>query len=361
MLSTDIKKYFYQKVDKDYTGYLDDFKLARLFKDTIYRIVNEKIINLTQKNYDEISFLLKVEQSYTPNNNKLILGITPVASVSIVNINTYLVASGFPHGLITGDSVVISGVTGTTNANGTYTITLISPTSFHITVASAVGTNTPNTGSFYGAKQVADYYKLATIKTAFSKANDYPVTKANKTTPIRVVFTGVNNIRDKEQVVISGVLGNTNANGTFYVKKINSTTVDLYSDITLKTPIAWNATYVSGGELSSITSEYATPINSDNKISALSEGTTDYPKFEESEHSLVIYPTDYACINASLDYFTLPKEIDFKDLATNYSLYYNDKFLLYAIDQAAKIFSASIRDTEGYQISDKEATQNKWH
>lgn len=359
MLSPDIKKYFYQKVDKDYTGYLDNTKLNRLFKDAVYRVLNEKIINLTQKNYDEISFLLKVGQSYTPNQNKIILGLTPVVSVSITSPVVYTIVSGFPHGLITGDSVTISGVEGTTNANGTYSVTVLSPTSFTITVGSAVGTNTANTGSFYGAKQVSNYYKLATIKLSFANDKDYAISKAKSTTPIRVVFSGVNNIRSGEQVVITGVGGNTNANGTFYVDKINSTTVDLYSDSHLRTPVAFNATYTSGGILNPIIEGFATTLNSDNKLSDLAQGTTVYPKFEESEHSLVLYPTDYVCVNATLDYFVTPKEIDFNDVDTNYTLYYNDKFLLYLIESAAKIFTASIRDTEGCQLMDKETTQNK--
>jgi len=360
MVSTEIKDYFDQKVDKDFTGYLDNDKMNRLFKDTIYRVLNERIANLTtQKNYDEISFLLKTSQAYTPASNKIVLGITPITDVAVSTPFVYTITSGYPHNLINGDLAIISGVDGTTTANGSHVVTILSPTTFSITVAAAAGTYTANTGSFYTANQVSDYYRLLAIKTTFRTARTLSVTKANNSTPIRVSFSGVNNIRTGEQVFISGVLGNTNANGTFYVTKINSGTVDLYSNATFTTAVAGNGSYTSGGTLAVVKDEYASPINSDRKISELSQATIDYPKFEESQHSLVIYPTDYACVNASLDYIMVPKEIDFNDEDTNYTLYYNDKFLFYLIDQAAKSFVAQIRDTEGYQIMNQEVAQNK--
>ncbi len=360
MVSTEIKKYFEQKIDKDYTGFVDRTKCGRIFKDALYRVINERIANLTvQKNYDEISFLIKVGQSYSLNSNKIITGLTPVVSVAIISATIYEITCGFPHNLITGDSVVISGIQGTTNANGTYSVTVVNSAVFRITVGSAIGVNIANTGSFYGTKQIPDYYRLTAIKTTFRGDRSLSITKAAKTTPIRVSFTGVNSLRTGEQVFIQGVGGNTNANGTFYINKVNSGTIDLYSDAHLLSPVVGNANYTSGGTIVSVESEYATPIDSDRKISSLSQATIKFPKFEESQHSLVIYPLDYVCINTTLDYISTPKEIDFFDTDTNYTLYYNDKFLYYLIDSATKIFLAEIRDTEGYQIMSKETQDNK--
>lgn len=359
MKITEIKKYFEQKVDKDFTGYLNTDRYNRLFKDTLYRVVNERIANfITQKNYDEISFLLKTDQSYSPNANVLTLGKTPITSVVVTNASTYTITSGFPHNMVTGDSATIADVAGTTTANGTFTVIVTSPTVFTITAVTG-GTYTSNTGSFYFANQVYDYYRLLAAKTTFQNARTLNVTGAKNATPIRVSFDGSNNIRTGEQVLISGVLGNTAANGTFYVQKINSGSVDLYTDEFFGSPVAGSGAYTSGGTVATVRVEYAMPISSDRKISDLTRASIDYPRYEETQHALNLYPDNYVCSSVSIDYFKLPKLFEFTDLDTDYSLYYNDKFIFHLIDSAAKNFTAQLRDTEGYQIMSQEAAQNK--
>jgi hypothetical protein len=74
------------------------------------------------------------------------------------------------------------------------------------------------------------------------------VTGATNATPI-VVTTGTHGLSDGDVVTISSVVGNTAANGTFYVKVtgFSTTTFALYSDNTLTTGVAGNGAYTSGG------------------------------------------------------------------------------------------------------------------
>lgn len=72
------------------------------------------------------------------------------------------------------------------------------------------------------------------------------VTGATNASPIVVTATS-HGLVDRQPVTISNVTGNTNANGTFYVKVLTANTFELYSNNTLTTPVAGNANYVSGG------------------------------------------------------------------------------------------------------------------
>lgn len=363
MKSPEIKKYFEQKTDKDYTGYLDRTKMGRLFKDTIFRVLDEKIANLGgQKSQNQIGDLIKLGRSYTINNNKIVVGKTPIINVTIINPTVFEVTTGFDHNMITGDTAIISDVSGTLNIptiNTTLTVTVISSNTFRVTVASATGVAVINTGNVYTSKQIPDYYAIWTVKPTFLSDRRLSITKATNTSTIRVTFTGTNNIRTKDQVKITGVIGNTNANGTFYVSKINPNTIDLFSDEHLTVPVSGNANYVSGGTLVSVYSEYAKPIVSDRKISTFSSASLSFPKFEEGDHSLKFLPNDFVCPSIVIDYVSTPKEINFFDEDTDYTLYYNEKFLFYLIDRAAENFLAEIRDAEGVQLQQQQNQLNK--
>lgn len=82
------------------------------------------------------------------------------------------------------------------------------------------------------------------FSTTFSYGG-FSVTAASNATPIVVTAAGHNFINN-DIVSITGVVGNTHANGTFMVKSVNATTFQLF-DITGTTAIAGNAAYTSGG------------------------------------------------------------------------------------------------------------------
>jgi len=232
MNSSEIKKNFEQKVDKAYTGYFDNSKMNRLFKDTMYRVVNEKLDNYgIQKNRDEISFLIKTGVVKPINNNKIAVADVAVDSVTIVNPAVYQVTFATPHNVVAGDSITISGVQGTltiTQANGTFTPTIVDEYSLQITVAFTSGVYTPGTGKMTFTKLIDDFYRLLTTKARVKENTEYTVEAASNYSPIKVRVTEQNNLRSGEKITISGVVGNTNANGDFYIRKVNGKEDEYY-------------------------------------------------------------------------------------------------------------------------------------
>ncbi|MCA9138826.1 MAG: proprotein convertase P-domain-containing protein, partial [Planctomycetales bacterium] len=78
---------------------------------------------------------------------------------------------------------------------------------------------------------------------------------ATNESPISITTSsqsGTSELSNGQMVKITGVLGNTNANGTFYVKVTSPTTFALYTNALLTTPQAGNASYTSGGTWQSI-------------------------------------------------------------------------------------------------------------
>ena len=73
------------------------------------------------------------------------------------------------------------------------------------------------------------------------------VSGATNATPIRITTSASHNLNDGDTVVISGVLGNTAANGSWWVDRQSATTFDLYSNEALSTGVAGNGAYTSGG------------------------------------------------------------------------------------------------------------------
>ena len=71
-----------------------------------------------------------------------------------------------PHGLATGDRVIVSGVQGTTSANGTWTITVSDPTHFTLDGSSGNGDWVPGTGTMSGGSMA--YYDAATTAAAMN-------------------------------------------------------------------------------------------------------------------------------------------------------------------------------------------------
>lgn len=363
MNSVEIKKNFEQKVDKAYTGYFDKAKMNRLFKDTIYRVVNEKLDNYgIQKNREEISFLIKTGVVKSINNNKLGIASVPVQSVTISTPTVFQVVFANPHNLVSGDQITISGVQGTltiSQANGTFTPSIVDSTSILITVASATGVHTANTGEMTFSKLLSDYYRLLIAKARVIENDELTVSAASNYTPIKVKVTGQNNLRSGDQITISGITGNTNANGDFYIRKSNSKEFELFSDAILKVPVAGNANYISGGTVVRSNYEYCKELVSDKKIAVYSWSDPYTPLYETTDKYLKFHPEENVIDQVTIDYCKVPKEIDFNDTTTDYTLFYNDKFLLYLIDQAAKTFGFEIRDTELYNGMIRETTENK--
>lgn len=78
------------------------------------------------------------------------------------------------------------------------------------------------------------------------------VSGATNATPLVITTSAAHGLIDGDQVQVTGVGGNTNANTLAYVKVTgySATTFALYQDAGLSTAIAGNAAYTSGGAVS---------------------------------------------------------------------------------------------------------------
>jgi len=108
-----------------------------------------------------------------------------------------------------------------------------------------------------------------------SGANGGTISGATNATPIVITTTQTHNLVSADQVQVTGVTGNTNANVTAYAKVLTPTTFSLYSDVNLTTAIAGNSAYVSGGAVSEATdvSGISAPWAIRLRVEALTAGT----------------------------------------------------------------------------------------
>ncbi len=192
---------------------------------------------------------------------------------------------------------------------------------------------------------VNDYLHLLAIKCKFTSPLYITLSGATNATPIVITVNERSNLRTGDNIEITTVIGNTNANGVFYIKKLSDFKFSLYSDIDLQVPVAGNAAYISGGTISRVYYKYAKLIRSDNKISTLATPTVDYPRYETVTNLIKIYPAN--CQEVLLDYVTTAAVlIDVSNNTTDLELTYSYQFLQFIITTAASIFSGEVKDGE---------------
>jgi hypothetical protein len=208
---------------------------------------------------------------------------------------------------------------------------------------------------------IPDYQHLLAIKARFvSPIEDVSITGATNASPVVITVNNFNSIRTGDQVVISGVVGNFNANGTFYLNRINRKKFELYYDAEMLLPVSGSGVYLQGGNIDSITYNYCKPLYSDTKISVLGQASVDAPKFEITQNLIKIYPIDKTCSQVTIDYINQPPVfITSTDNVIDLELTYPVKFLYYIADVAAQLFSESVKDQELFQTSNFELNTNK--
>lgn len=133
---------------------------------------------------------------------------------------------------------------------------------------------------------------------------DLAVSGASNASPI-VITTPTHGLADGDPVTISGVTGNTNANGSYYAKVTGylATTFGLYTDKALTTPRAGNANYINGGDVARLfrLKDFFREAGGSaliNKIRALTDNRAFVDQFR-----ILFYGSPVA---ASLDHVALP-------------------------------------------------------
>jgi hypothetical protein len=223
----------------------------------------------------------------------------------------------------------------------------------------------PNTGSVTSDKIIFDYHHLLTVECIYVRQYiKNNIVDATNATPIVIKVEGRTDLRSGEKVTITGVTGNLTANGIYYLKKLYAyegySKYSLYQDKDLTIPVAGFGPYNSGGEIKKEFDNYAVQRISDQKISIFSDATVEFPKFQVSEGYLVFEP---APNKIRIDYMTEGQvsptpRIDVNDDATDLELYYNKKFLVRLVNEAADLFSLQQRDLSQYQAQTQETIEN---
>jgi hypothetical protein len=173
------------------------------------------------------------------------------------------------------------------------------------------------------------------------------VTGALNTSPIKITLSGDTNLRTNEQVVISGVTTNTNANGTRYVRMSNYKKGMLYADANLLTPIAGNGVYSgTSGSISRVVYNDAKVYHSNRKFSVLNSPDYNHPYYELADSLVKIYPLTWSCSEISVDYISTPTFIDVNDGTIDLLDTYSERFVYFIADETCKLMALSDRDIE---------------
>lgn len=357
MTGQEFDKIFDQKTDHAFSGFLNPVKKNRLFKEAIFTAIEKKYTTLAQqKVYDELSFPIRTNKVFPVNNNQIYVNALQIVNIFQFFFAAMSVTTKLPMNLIVGDTVTFSGIEGSNAPNGTFNVSsILSKFKFAVALIAPVSvfSFTQGTGKVIYDKLIDDYMHLLTIKTKFTQIiTNINITDASKQTPVIITVDKQNNLRTGEEIEIKSVIGNTAANGVFFIKKLNSKKFSLFSDKKLTTSISGDNPYVSGGTISRVFYNYCKPFFSDRKIGVYGQPTVSNPKFEIADNFIKLYPLDETAEEITIDYIS--KDIvliDVNDNKTDLELFYPEKFLFYIMTVAAELFSESIKDQELLQTS----------
>ena len=144
------------------------------------------------------------------SGNSVVLSAVGVNVFGVTNNSGLIQISTASNNLVTGDTVTISGVLGTTEANGTWIITVIGIGAF--TLNGSTFTNAYISGGIFnlGTDVINGTWIVTPVITSVSNVS-------NNSGTIQITLSSVTTINDNDSVVISGVTGTTEANGTWSI------------------------------------------------------------------------------------------------------------------------------------------------
>jgi hypothetical protein len=196
---------------------------------------------------------------------------TSVSITGATNASPIVITTATNHNFVSGQIVVIVGVQGNTAANNTWVVTVTSSTQFSLNgstgnaaytsggTASAVSMGDGGGGQFYweGPVPLAATITGATLITA-------TITGASNAGPIVITTSGAHGLSNYQNVLISGVLGNTAANGNWWIKVTGTNTFTLNNS-----DGRYASAYTSGGTVYStvVTTAAATSVGAWSRVS----------------------------------------------------------------------------------------------
>lgn len=193
---------------------------------------------------------------------------------------------------------------------------------------------------------IADYHHIMNMKAQFVSLfrNTY-LSAASNTNPIQITTSKPINGRTGELMLISGVTGNTNANGLRYISREKPNTFTLFSDINLTTPIVGNGVYSgTSGQISRVIYNTAYDMKSNRKFSILDAPTMGEPYYEIADTVLKVYPLTNICSEVMVDYISTPTMIDLGDTNIDLLETYSQRFLYFICDEVGRLLGMNMRD-----------------
>lgn len=204
--------------------------------------------------------------NHTVRVTGLNLQVTNATNASPIQITT-----ATAHGLSSGDVVVVDQVLGNTAANGAWFITVVDPTNF--TLSSSSGSGAYTSGGKVGLRRTYTYTTPGAVSgrdvaagvagaisgdpwVTATAALGNPITNATNASPIVVTMTAPYGLTTGNAVDISGVGGNTAANGAFIITVIDDVTFSLDGS-------TGSGAYTSGGSVTQSNVAFITASGTD--------------------------------------------------------------------------------------------------
>ena len=129
------------------------------------------------------------------------------------------------------------------------------------------------------------------------------VSGATNATPIVITCAAAHNLQDGDQVQVTGVGGNTNANTLAFVKVTgySATTFGMYTTAALSAGVAGNASYTSGGVVTQAVdiSAWSGDVTAYVVINGLTAGKNAEVCFQDSADGFVSDIRTIQCVNPS--------------------------------------------------------------
>lgn len=344
-----------RRIDKVYSDYYAPETQKAFFRRALQLSITSKYNILdSQKRYDEIRSLIVYSKQVPATTGRIFL--QPIAIIGYDGV-TGVVSTAFPHQLIAGDPVQISIIGSTATYNAILTVISSNQSTFAISPF-AVGVF--QSGSVFTTDMIQDYMHLFSIRASYLFQNEDVIDSVNATTSkIDITLTKRSQLRDGDQITISGAIGANGINGVRYVKQVGTRRYQLYSDEGLLSPIVASSAYVSGGVITSQKMNSCFQLKPDQRVGKVDAPTKRFPRYQMADNAIIIEPKENLQY-VEIDYIKVPPfEIDPLDNQTDLLLYYSQEFIEYLVDFTARLFDLDTKNVQALNIDTPQVVTNQ--
>lgn len=364
----DLSKLFDDKIDNSYSDYVSVPKKQRAFDNAFLRIIENKYRGMdTQKEFDELSELMVIDEFLVINNNRFRTTPVPIASATAGGVFTF----SAEHNLIAGDQFTVQGPTGYPNLGDTFTVVAVtSPTVVDVATPITAITDADN-GSIVTVAQttgyrsmLGDYLHVLAIEAYMYESDEaIPIYKGYPGTPGVIEFFRPTKLRDKD-LMFAYLFQTVPTDFNFaVVKQVSEFKYEVYAAVypfNFNTPVTLNQAQIDSiVDIAQVEVNWAKYLQSDRRISKSGEPSIDEPRFNQHKNFILMHPQGAVCRAVKVDYIRKPEvAIDVSDDVRDLSLFYSEILLNRLTDEAVKMFYQEVRDPNQYQVADREMLDN---